>query len=85
MTRVSVTRCSMARQLLDNIYGGKGACAYKINGAGASICVLEPRLIHAWALRDNISIWYVPGRAYLQSSFDCQIKALMNAIPCHQQ
>ena len=30
------------------IYGGIGACASTINGAGAGICALEPWLTHAW-------------------------------------
>ena len=30
------------------IYGGIGACASTIHGAGGGICVLEPWLTHAW-------------------------------------
>ena len=29
------------------IYGGRGECAFVVNGAGVGICVLEPCLIHA--------------------------------------
>ena len=43
-------------QLSDNIqsgasmviYGGRGECAYTMNGAGDGMCVLEPCLTHAW-------------------------------------
>ena len=44
------------------IYGGMGACADTINGAGASICVLEPCQTPAWVFAMTFQFSMCPDR-----------------------
>ena len=43
------------------IYGGMGECAYTVNGAGTSICVLEPYLARAWVFSMSLQFGTCPG------------------------
>ena len=42
------------------IYGGMGECAYRANGAGANICVVEPCLASAWVFSISLQFGTCP-------------------------
>ena len=43
------------------IYEGMSECAYTVNNAGASICVLEPCLAHAWGFSTSLQFGTCPN------------------------